>query len=222
MVTDRHTAPDYAHSALVTIDVQQDMLDGQPFEIPGTTRAIPQIARLAQEFRETDRPIIHVVRLYAPDGSNADRCRRSKLESGVRLVLIGSPGRALVPEILPSPNLELDDEALMSGKLQTIGRNEWILYKPRWGAFYQTPLEELLRSTSVSTIVLAGINYPNCVRATIYEASERDFRITAVSDATSNFDEFRRAELEEIGVAVESSVQLIRLLHASETKTRTE
>jgi hypothetical protein len=48
--------------------------------------------------------------------------------------------------------------------------------------------------------VITGSNYPNCPRATIYEASERDFRVVAVTDAISRLDEGGIGELEAIGV----------------------
>jgi len=34
------TAPDFAAAALITIDTQRDVLDGGPFEIPGTSAAL--------------------------------------------------------------------------------------------------------------------------------------------------------------------------------------
>ena len=43
---DTYTSPDYDRAALVTIDVQRDTLDGQPFEIPGMSQALPHIARV--------------------------------------------------------------------------------------------------------------------------------------------------------------------------------
>ena len=39
-MTDPYLAPDFASVALVTIDTQQDTLDGQPFEVPGTSDAL--------------------------------------------------------------------------------------------------------------------------------------------------------------------------------------
>ena len=75
---DPHTAPEFEHAALLTIDVQNDTITTPgPLEIPGTAQAVPAMARLADAFREAGRPIVHVVRLYLPDGSNADACRRA-------------------------------------------------------------------------------------------------------------------------------------------------
>jgi nicotinamidase-related amidase len=57
------------------------------------------------------------------------------------------------------------------------------MYKPRWRAFYNTLLEKHLHNLDVNTVVVCGCNFPNCPRTTIYEASERDFRIILAKDA---------------------------------------
>ncbi len=214
---DRFTAPEFDRAGLLTIDVQKCTLDGQSFEIPGTTDVLPYIANLAGVFRSVARPIVHVVRLYKPDGSNADLCRREMLENGAELVLVGSDGRLPAPEILPRADIEIDDEQLLSGALQEIGPHEWLLYKPRWGAFYRTVLEEHLRSLGVSTIALGGCNYPNCPRTTLYQASERDFRLIAIADGISRFDEKGSRELEGIGVSVMNAEDCGRAIQAAST-----
>jgi nicotinamidase-related amidase len=196
------TAPQYAHSALITIDVQQDFLDGEPFEIAGTSAAIPSMTRLTGFFRHKNRPIVHVVRLYRPDGSNAEPCRRDILEHGTSLVRPGSTGSQLAAALFERPDVALDAELLLSGGIQSVGPNESIVYKPRWGAFFGTPLEAHLRGLSVSTLVFAGCNFPNCPRTSIYEASERDFRVVAINDAISGFYDRGGTELEGIGVRV--------------------
>ena len=74
--------------------------------------------------------------------------------------------------------------------------------KPRWGAFYGTRLEGILGSAAIDTVVVCGCNFPNCPRATIYEASERDFRIVVAADAISGVYKRGADELTDIGVAV--------------------
>ena len=199
---DRWTQPDFKHAALVTIDVQRDTLDGQPFEITGTSQALPQIARLCAGFRQRQLPVVHILRLYLPDGSNAELCRREALANGAQMFLAGSAGRTIAPELLPDGAPQPDDALLLDNKPQAIGPSEWYIYKSRWGAFYKSCLDAHLHSLGVNTIVLAGCNYPNCIRATVYEASERDFRTAAISDGISNFTEHGWQELRSIGVSV--------------------
>jgi nicotinamidase-related amidase len=194
------TAPELWSSALVTIDVQTDTLDGQPLEIAGTSAALPNMRRLAEAFRAAERPIVHVVRLYLADGSNAEPSRQALASGPTPVLRPGTPGRLLAPDLLPPGAPPLDDELLLAGGFQPIGPNEVAMFKPRWGAFYRTSLEEHLRGLGVSTLVFAGCNFPNCPRTSIYEASERDFRIVLADDATSGVYDRGRTELTNIGV----------------------
>ena len=195
-----HTAPRFDAAALVSIDVQRDTLDGRPLEISGTSAALPAMAKLAEAFRRAGRPIIHVVRLYRADGSNVDLSRRALVEGGARILAPGDEGAQLAPGLAPDGAPELDADVLLAGELQPLGSGEWALYKPRWGAFYETALEEHLRALGVDTLVFCGANFPNCPRTSVYEASERDFRIVVATDAVSGIYDRGRAELEAIGV----------------------
>ncbi len=201
-MTDPYTRPLPGSAALVLIDVQRDFYaDDGPLPVDGTAAAIPAMARLATEIRGRALPIVHVVRLYRPDGSNADRVRRQAIEQGARMAVPGSTGSQIAAELLPNA-VELDHELLLSGELQHVGPREHVMYKPRWGAFYQTKLEQHLRDTGSGTIVFVGCNFPNCPRTSIYEASERDFRIMLVSDAVSGLDDQGIKECRAIGVDV--------------------
>jgi nicotinamidase-related amidase len=201
-MTDPYTQPLPDSAALVLIDVQRDFYaDDAPLPIEGTAAAIPAMARLASEFRDRELPIVHVVRLYRRDGSNADMVRKLAIEQGARMAVPGSAGSQIATELLPNP-VELDHELLLSGELQHVGPREHVMYKPRWGAFYQTKLEQHLRDTGSDTLVFAGCNFPNCPRTSIYEASERDFRAVLVSDAVSGLDDRGIEECRAIGVDV--------------------
>jgi nicotinamidase-related amidase len=88
----------------------------------------------------------------------------------------------------------------LSGRLQPVGADDVILYKPRWSAFYRTSLDAHLRDLGVSTVVVAGCNLPNCPRATLFDASERDYRTVLITDATSQTNPQRLDDLASIGV----------------------
>ena len=81
-----------------------------------------------------------------------------------------------------------------------LGEREWALWKPRWGAFHRTGLDAHLRAHGVTTVVLAGCNYPNCPRATVYGASERDYRVLLASDAVSGVAPHHLEEAGRMGV----------------------
>jgi nicotinamidase-related amidase len=169
---------------------------------PRHHRSRAEMQRLVAAFRRANVPIVHAVRIYRPDASNADPYRREAIERGLQVVLPRSEGAELVDELKPSPGVKIEAERLLGGDLQQIGDDGWVMYKPRWGAFYRTSLEEHLRDLGANTIVVCGCNFPNCPRATIYEACERDFRIVLVADAVSGLYERGSRELENIGVAL--------------------
>ncbi len=202
--------PDFRSVALITIDVQNDFLKGQPFEIPGTSEVLPQMQKLVEAFRRAGRPVVHVVRLYKRDGSNVDLCRRSAVEEGATLVCPGTAGAEIAPPLVPAEEPKLDADLLLSGVLQPLGPSEWAMYKPRWGAFFGTSLEQHLRNLGVTSLVFAGCNFPNCPRTSIYEASERDFRIVLVEDAISGLYDRGRDEMKNIGVVLMNSDQTAR------------
>ncbi len=200
---DDYTEPHWSRSALLTIDVQRDFtISGAPAIIPGTQEIVLAIQRLVRAYRSAHLPIIHVIRLYLGDGSNVDLCRRARIEGGLKIVIPGTEGSQIVSELLPSPSVLLDAPTLLTGELQTIGDQEWVMYKPRWGAFYKTRLGEYLRQLDVNTVVFSGCNFPNCPRTSIYEASERDFRVVLVMDAVSGLYDRGIEELQGIGVTL--------------------
>jgi nicotinamidase-related amidase len=205
-MVDKFTSADWQNAALLTIDTQNDFtLPNSSFAIAGTFEIVPKMRQVLHAFRLASKPIIHAIRIYNSDGSNVDLCRRRAIaQMGNKLVIAGTQGAELVDELKPSSpsssKIRLDTGLLLKGKLQQVAMKEWIMYKPRWGGFYATPLENHLRKVNANTVVICGCNFPNCPRTTVYEASERDFRVVLISDATSNVYERGLHELDNIGV----------------------
>lgn len=214
---DKYTKLDYTRSAIITIDTQCDTLDGQPFEIAGTSAALPKMLALLQEYRKLGRPIVHIIRIYKQDGTNVDLCRRSAIIGGAQMLLKGEAGCELVASLFPKRTVHLKFDLLLSGGIQSVGKNEVIIYKPRWGAFYKTPLDNHLQNLGVDSLVFSGCNFPNCLRTSIYEASERDFRVALAEDAVSGLYPKGKKELENIGVKVASTIEIISDMRVKHT-----
>jgi nicotinamidase-related amidase len=198
--------------ALITVDMQRDFLAGQPFEIPGTSEILPRLQKLTSTFRRAQLPIVHLVRLYKGDGSNVDLCRRSAVKHGASIVRPGTEGAELAPSLLPRGDLKLDADLLLLGAPQPLGSKEWAMYKPRWGAFFQTSLQQHLMTFGVTSIAFTGCNFPNCPRTSIYEASERDFRIVLVTDAVSGLYDRGQEEMKGIGVMLMTVEELAQAI----------
>jgi nicotinamidase-related amidase len=200
-LTPDYTSPERDRIALLTFAVQKDCTSpGSPVGYLGSGHTLAKIGKLAQGFRDAGAPIIHLVRLYQPDGSNVDACRRRSIEEGLRVLMPGSCGAELVLEVNPAPETRLDCAELLAGRPQQLAPREWALYRPRWGAFYRTGLDNHLQSLGVSTVAVCGCNFTTTIRATIYEASARDFRVVVVPDAIAGAGEDDLADLARIGV----------------------
>jgi nicotinamidase-related amidase len=210
---DAYTEPHFASSALITIDTQNDFtLSDGACPIEGTQEVIPNMVKLLQAYRRRQRPIVHVVRLYPTDSSDAERCRRQDIAAGLSFVAPGSDGAELVAQLKPDPDVRLNDEQLLRGELQQIGAQEFILYKPRWGAFYRTQLNPFLQERAVDTLVFCGCNFPNCPRSSLYQASERDYRLVLVNDALSQLYSRGETEMRNIGVALMATDEVVEAL----------
>ncbi|MEV0902939.1 isochorismatase family cysteine hydrolase [Actinoplanes sp. NPDC049802] len=199
-----HVVPHWGASGLIIIDMQADFAS-----IGGTVEVAPRVDELASAFRRAGRPIVHIVRLYPPGSPDIDLPRR-----GVTTIAApGTPGAGLLAG--PAAPVELDAGLLLSGRPQEVGDGEIVLFKPRWGAFYRTDLERWLRSRGVDTVVVCGCNLPNCPRATLFEASERDFRTVLATDAVSQTSPERLADLAGIGVTLSTTAEVIGSLSAA-------
>jgi len=61
-----------------------------------------------------------------------------------------------------------------------------VVRKTRVGAFSTTDLDARLREQSIDTVILAGISTSGVVLSTVRDASDRDYRVLVLSDATAD------------------------------------
>lgn len=190
-------------SALMIIDMQNDFAKtGGKAYINGTEEVIKNIQIIADLFRINQLPVIHIVRLYLEDGSNADLCRKEVIRQGKAMVIPDSSGAKIVQELLPKNAEMYEDKKLLTGNILQLAPFDFVAYKPRWGAFYKTNLEAWLKNSKINSLVITGCNFPNCPRTTIFEASERDYRLAIVPEAISQIYPKGIDELKGIGVNV--------------------
>lgn len=214
-----YTKPNISTSALLTIDTQCDFaLPDAVAEIPGTMDVIPNMKSLLTAYRACGLSVVHIVRLYLPDGSNVDLCRKETVKAGMTIIAPHTAGAEIVSDLKPHPSAELNAEVLLKGEIQSWGSKEFVIYKPRWGAFFQTPLHRHLTALGVDTLVFCGCNFPNCPRTTIYEASERDYKIVLAEDAVSGIYEEGKKELRRIGVRIWPTEKVIEKISLGQDK----
>jgi ureidoacrylate peracid hydrolase len=195
-------------TALLLLDLQRDFLDpggvyaSHGLPVDRLRAIIPAVTRVAQASREAHVPIFasKFTIFTSPGGAplgldHIVKARPFLLQEGFRL---GEAGRELIPE-LPRPDYELD--------------------KPRFSAFHGTPLEVLLRSLDVDTLVLTGIVTHGGVEGTARDALIRDFSVVILEDCVAAFDEqLHLASLRGMGVylTVMDSAAYLRALAVSQ------
>ncbi|SDG48558.1 Nicotinamidase-related amidase [Limimonas halophila] len=196
-----YTTPHRDSAAVVTVDAQRDYVEqDSPVKSAGCSSVVEPLGRLVQGMRERGAPVFHLVRFYWPDGSNVDLCRRQAVEEGMRVLMPGSQGAELVSGIAPDNAPRLDPHLLIEGQAQELGPRDRAIYKPRWGGFYGTCLDAELRRAGIDTLIIAGWNFATSGRATLLEASERDYRIVLVPDACASVTDEAQLELGRVGV----------------------
>ena len=171
--------------ALIMIDMQNGFLNPEsPLCIRGARATVPACARVIAACRREDVPVIFVNRAYRPDGSDVEHTRRQVWAEGGRPLTPGSTGPISVEN---PPEFDRRPE-------------DYEIIKPRYSAFFQTPLDLLLRRLGVDTVLLAGTTTPNCIRTTCYDAVSLDYNVVVLSDCcSSNTEEIQRANLLDMG-----------------------
>ena len=93
---------------------------------------------------------------------------------------------------------------------------EYLLPKIRMSAFIGTGLDLTLRTLGVDSLVVTGIQTPNCVRTTVFDAIAYNYPVCVVDDATgARTPEIHLANLRDmagIGVQVMHAADLAALL----------
>jgi len=168
--------------ALLVIDMQDEFVKPHytPYWIPEATRQVPRIKSLIAHCREKSIPVIFTV--YSKTHNYLDR-----------------------PKILPImpnrfPDLKVDQSSFfIKGHVwheiaPTDG--EIIIHKSSYGAFYDTPLETILKNMEKDTVIICGTLTNYCCSTTARQAFERNFKVVFGSDVTSShFQDLHEAEL---------------------------
>ena len=168
--------------ALIVIDMQNEFVKPHwtPYWVPEATRQVPRIKRLIEHSRLKNIPVIYTV--YSKTHNNLDR-----------------------PKTLPMmpcrfPDLDIDQSSFfINGVVWHEIKpkdDEIIIHKTSYGAFYDTPLETILKNMDKDTVIICGTLTNYCCSTTARQAYERSFKVIFGRDVTSaHFIELHEAEL---------------------------
>lgn len=192
----RTTHIDPHQTALLVIDMQCAFVDpSAPLCVAGAQATVPAIAQAVAHARDLGVRIVWVRRAYARDGSDMEAFRREALRKAGTLDAMaeGSTGAELASGLEALPG-------------------DITIVKKRFSAFFGTGLFDTLHDQGITTVVLAGTQTPNCIRATAFDAVSLDLRTIILAPCTSSATPaIQQANLEDmarIGIEVVDDVTL--------------
>ncbi len=148
---------------LLLIDLQNDFLQSAGLQ-PPAGEVISRAAALLKGCRALSIPVIHI---WTTMPSDDTRHMHHWKIIDKRACINGTEGHA------------------PPGSLCPIG-SEIIIQKFFFSAFAEGKLDHVLQSLKPDTIVIAGLHLHVCLRATILDAYQRDFRVWVVEDAVAS------------------------------------
>ena len=154
--------------AILVIDMQNDFVEEGGVLCVAVARAtVPTIQKLISHGRTKNWHIIHIIREHHFSGCDVDKPRKVLFEGGKKGYCVpGTWGHKIIAELTPK-------------------EDDIIIKKRRNSGFFQTNLDSVLRRLCVQTVIIAGTQYPNCIRGTAVDAMSYDYRSIVCTDACS-------------------------------------
>lgn len=148
--------------AVIVIDMLNDFVTG-PIASPRVHHIIPEIKELCEKARKAGIPV-----LYANDSHQAEIDKEFKVW-GPHAVE-GTKGAEIIDELKPE-------------------KGDYIVPKKTYSAFFQTPMELILRELGVDTLIITGWQADCCCRHTSADAFFRGFGIVVPKETTDTTTE---------------------------------
>ncbi len=164
-------------SVLLIIDMQNAFISPKGslatmgLDTSRVSKSIEPIKKIADAFRQANRPVIYIQHTHRPDG----------LDYGL-ISHVFPPLNSIGHCIDGTWDQEIIDELIPH-------KSDIIVKKHRFSSFYGTQLENILHSLDAETLVVTGISTNICVESTIRDAFYRDYNVFVPADATAAFTE---------------------------------
>ncbi|HEY6903696.1 MAG TPA: cysteine hydrolase [Candidatus Acidoferrales bacterium] len=176
---------DTSRTAVIVVDMQNDfgskggMFDRAGVDIAPIQKVVEPISKVLELARRAGMKIIYLKMGFRPDLSDAgpadspNRLKTSRLQ-------YGHPMRA--PDGTESRILIRDtwNTEIVEGLKPRPG--DIILYKTRFSGFYQTGLDNILKTSNTRYLVITGCTTSVCVESTVRDAMFRDYRCLLLED----------------------------------------
>ncbi len=167
-------------TALVVIDMQKAFCadDGSlavaGIDISNLAGAVAPCRQLLDSARQAGVPVIFTRYVYRADYA----------DGGVVI-------RYLLPQLKNINSLAEGTEDIEIIDLLAPVEGEFVIDKNRPSAFYATNIDPILNGLDVDSLVVCGVTTNVCVETTVRDASQRDYKVFVVKDATGEIEQLR-------------------------------
>ena len=184
-----------ARTALVIIDMQRDFIEPGGFgetlgnDVSLLEAIVPACRSVLSAWREVGGLVVHTREAHRADLSDCPPAKRNRGNPSLRIgdsgpmgriLVAGEPGNQIIPALAP-----------VAGEI--------VLDKPGKGAFYATPLQQLLDERGITHLLFMGVTTEVCVQTSMREANDRGYDGLLLEDCTeSYFPAFKAAAIEMI------------------------
>lgn len=163
--TDKHGAFEVRPEdcALIVVDMQEDFVNpANPMCVPEAHRQVPRIAKVIEECRSANVPVIYTEHTIAPDVAHDFYEYWPPIKAGA--IAEGEPGSKLYHEFQPH-----EDERVISAKHS-------------YDSFAGTDLDYTLRNRGVQTLIISGTLTNFCCESTARTGYSLGYHIVFGSD----------------------------------------
>ncbi|CAN6237837.1 unnamed protein product [Urochloa humidicola] len=164
----------WSDTAMLVIDMQKEYVDpamGSPTFLAGGEAVLPAVTQAVELARERGIFVVWVVREHDPAGRDVELFRRHFYSGGNGPAVKGSKGA------------ELADGLVMK-------EEDYKVVKTRFSSFFATNLDSVLKTSGIKNLVVVGVQTPNCIRQTVFDAVALDYeKVTVIVDATAAADQ---------------------------------
>jgi isochorismate hydrolase len=151
-------------AALLVLDMQEYFLRERSHAfIPSAPAILPNLQRLIRDFTAHNRPVIFTRHV------NTDEDAHMMSRWWRDLIRADSPDSAIAASLDTSKGI--------------------VIPKTQYDAFYNTPLEETLRSRGVEQVIVTGVMTHLCCETTARSAFVRGFEVFFCVDGTATYTE---------------------------------
>ncbi|MFA5885291.1 MAG: cysteine hydrolase [Acidimicrobiia bacterium] len=162
-----------AHTALLTIEIQTDVVGEDSF-LPDLAAAshtmVPNVAALARAARVAGALVVHGTAEFRRDGLGGNTNARLFVATAKRREGV-EPGPE--PKAVHHPGLGVEPGDLVVPRIHGLS------------ALYDTGLDSVLRNTGITTLVVTGVSVNVAVLSTVMDAVNRGYQVVVPRDAVA-------------------------------------